>query len=169
MRKTNSTDNRTSSKKDRLIGIDLGGTKILSGLFDESFECLGRAKLKTKGYRGPKAVMERILRCVNELLEATETPLARVKAVGLGAPGAVDPVTGTVLFAPNLPNWKKIPLGQELEDSLQVPVRIENDGNACALGVHAVEFGGSPKTLIGIFIGTGIGSGIIIDGKLYSG
>jgi glucokinase len=169
MPKQNPAAPRTNLKRDSFIGIDLGGTKILAGMFDQRIECIGRAKLKTKGYRGPKAVIERILRCVDELVQATEIPLTRVKALGLGAPGAVDPATGTVLFAPNLPNWKKIPLGQELEDKLQIPVRIENDGNVCALGVHALEFGGTPRNLIGIFIGTGIGAGIIIEGKLYSG
>lgn len=156
-------------KRDCYIGVDLGGTKILAGLFNQGLSCIGRAKMKTKAYRGPKAVIERILACVGVLMQEQETPISRIKAIGLGAPGAVDPESGTVLFAPNLPDWKKISLGPALEDKLQVPVRIENDGHICVLGVHRVEFASRPRFLIGIFIGTGIGAGMIIDGKLYTG
>jgi len=91
-----------------------------------------------------------------------------VRAVGIGAPGVVDNETGRVVFAPNL-DWKDVPLKKELEKRLEVPVFVENDCNLATLGVHAHELRGKPRHLIGVFLGTGIGGGLVINGELYGG
>lgn len=156
------------SNKDYLVGVDLGGTKILAGVFDHKLNCLGTAKLSTKAKRGPDAVIERVARCIKDAIDECDLQTKQVIGVGVGAPGASDPVAGRVIFAPNL-YWKDIPLKKELEKLLGVPVFIENDCNIQALGVHAKEFKCKPRHLVGIFIGTGIGAGLILDGKLYSG
>jgi glucokinase len=81
----------------------------------------------------------------------------------------VDTETGKVIFAPNLPGWKDVPLKKELEKILDVPVFLGNDCNVCTLGVFDQEFKAKPKHLVGIFIGTGIGGGLVVNGDLYCG
>ncbi len=155
--------------KEYVVGVDLGGTKILAGVFDHSMDCVGTAKLSTKSERGVDKVVERIARCAQDAIDEADLTLKQVAGVGVGAPGSVDFDSGTVIFAPNLEGWKEIPLKKELEKILGVPVFIENDCNVCALGVYVAELKSKPKSMVGVFIGTGIGGGLIIDGKLYSG
>src|SRR5262245_59901428 len=123
-------------KAEYLIGVDLGGTKILSGIFKNSPENIGTAKLSTKSSRGVKAVIERIDRCVRDAVDDADLTLKQIAGVGIGAPGAVNFEEGTVIFAPNMEGWKDIPLKKELEKLLDVPVFVENDCNIAALGVY---------------------------------
>ncbi len=158
-----------SSKAEYLVGVDLGGTKILAGVFNSQLKCLGKVKTSTKALRGPDAVLERIARCVEDAVDECDLSLEQVRGIGIGAPGAVDSPAGKVIFAPNLQGWTDVPLKKQLEKELKVPVFVENDGNICTLGVQTVELDGKPKHLVGVFIGTGIGAGLILEGKLYSG
>src|SRR6266403_3783127 len=158
-----------ASKDNYVVGIDLGGTKILAGLFDGSLECIGTAKVSTKAQRGMETVISRIERCVRDAVDEADLGIKQVAGIGIGAPGAVDFATGTVLFAPNLEGWKDVPLKKELEKQMDVPVFVENDGNIAILGVHVAELKAKPRNVIGIFVGTGIGGGLIINGELYSG
>ena len=158
-----------STKAEYVVGVDLGGTKILSGVFDHSLECIGTSKLSTKSQRGVDQVVERIARCAQDAVDEADLTFKQVAGVGIGAPGAVDFGSGTVIFAPNLEGWKEIPLKKELEKVLGVPVFVENDCNISALGVYAVELKSKPRSMVGIFVGTGIGGGLIIDGEPYSG
>jgi glucokinase len=158
----------TANKSDLFVGVDLGGTKILAGVFDPDLNCLGRAKISTKPDRGPNEVTERIARCVRDAVDECDRDIKQVKAVGIGAPGTIDTVAGRVLFAPNL-NWEDVPLKKNLEKQLSLPVFVENDANAAMLGVYETELDSKPRHVIGIFLGTGIGGGIILDGKLFSG
>jgi glucokinase len=157
-----------SSKAEYLVGVDLGGTKILAGVFTSSLKCVGRSKMSTKAERGPEAVIERIAHCVQDAVDECDFDLKQVRGVGIGAPGSVDPDNGKVMFAGNL-GWKDISLKKELEKQLDLPVFLGNDCNICALGVHEVELEGEPRNMVGIFLGTGIGGGLIIEGKMYHG
>jgi len=157
-----------TAKPDLFVGVDLGGTKILAGVFNSQLKLLQSAKLSTKSSRGFDAIVDRVARCVRDAVDEADMNLKQVRAIGIGAPGAVDPETGEVIFAPNL-QWKEAPLKKELEKQLEIPVFVENDGNACALGVHELELKGRSRSLLGIFLGTGVGGGIIIDGKVYRG
>ena len=159
----------TTGKDSYFIGVDLGGTKILSGVFKHSLECIGTAKASTKAQRGVEAVIERIARCVQDAVDEADLSLKQVAGVGIGAPGAVNFAEGRVIFAPNLEGWKDVPLKKDLEKLLGVPVFVENDCNISALGVHVTDLKAKPKHLIGIFIGTGLGGGLIINGELYGG
>ena len=157
-----------NDKKDCVIGVDFGGTKILAGVFDAKFECIGRARVSTKADRGTDEVIGRIARCVREAVEECDLDLKQIKTIGIGAPGAVDSQSGKVIFAPNL-GWNDVPLKKELEKLLERPVLLENDCNVCTLGVYEVELKAKPRDVVGIFLGTGIGGGLILEGKLYSG
>lgn len=157
-----------SKSAELYVGVDLGGTKILAGVFTSQLKLLQTAKLSTKSDRGFDAVLDRIDRCVRDAVDEADMSLKQVRAVGIGAPGAVNPENGEVIFAPNL-EWRDAPLKKELEKRLDIPVFVENDCNACTLGVHEIELKGKPRNLLGIFLGTGIGGGLILDGKLYRG
>ena len=157
-----------SSKAEYLVGVDLGGTKILSGIFSSSLKCIGRSKMSTKPERGPEVVIERIAHCIQDAVDECDLDLKQVRGIGIGAPGSVDPDNGKVMFAGNL-GWKDVSLKKELEKQLDLPVFLGNDCNICTLGVHEVELDGKPRNMMGIFLGTGIGGGLIIEGKLYHG
>lgn len=156
------------SKQDLLVGVDLGGTKILAGVFTPQLKLLQTAKLSTKAGRGFDAVIERIARCVRDAVDESDMSMKQIRGIGIGAPATIDQEKGEVIFAPNL-GWKDAPLKKELEKALDVPVFIENDCNICTLGVHEIELQGKPRSMVGIFLGTGVGGGLVIDGKLYSG
>jgi glucokinase len=158
----------TNDKSDFLVGVDLGGTKIYAGVYDSRLTLVGSAKLSTKPQRGPEAVIERINRCVRDAVDECDLALKQVKAVGLGAPGAVDAESGRVLFAPNLA-WENVPLQKELQKRLDLQVFVGNDCQVSMLGVHLHELKGKPRHAVGLFIGTGIGGGLILNGELYSG
>lgn len=156
------------AKSDLFVGVDLGGTKILAGVFSPQLKLLQTAKLSTKSSRGFASVVDRVARCVRDAVDEADMNLKQVRAIGIGAPGAIEPETGEVIFAPNL-QWKGAPLKKELEKLLEIPVFVENDCNACTLGVQEVELKGRTRNLLGIFLGTGIGGGLIIDGRVYRG
>jgi glucokinase len=126
------------------------------------------AKLSTKALRGPDAVIARLARCVQYAVDEADTELKKVRAVGVGAPGKVDHESGAVLVAPNL-GWKDVPLRRELEKALGRPVSVANDCGAAMLGVYVAELDAKPGDAAGIFIGTGIGGGIVLNGEPYSG
>ena len=155
--------------KEYFVGVDLGGTKILAGVFNAKLELKGTTKLSTKADRGVEAVIERVARCVKEAVDECDLELSQIRGIGIGAPGAVDSEAGRVIFAPNLPGWKDVPLKKNLEKLLNVPVFLGNDCNVCTLGVFDQEYKAKPRDLIGIFIGTGIGGGLILNGDLYHG
>jgi len=159
----------SSNKAEYIVGVDLGGTKVLAGVFKNSLECIGTAKVSTKAQRGVDKVIERIARCVQDAIDEADLSMKQIGGIGIGAPGAVDFGAGTVIFAPNLEGWKDVPLKKELEKQLGVPVFVENDANIAVLGVHVAELKAKPKHVVGIFVGTGIGGGLILNGELFSG
>ena len=158
----------SKSKRDLFVGIDLGGTKILAGVFDEDLKIISRAKKSTKAKQGVEGVIDRIAACANEAVEEAKLEWEEISGIGIGAPSPIDTKTGVVLSAPNL-GWTNIPLKEELEKRLKVPVAVENDCNLCTLGVQQCELGGKPKNVMGIFVGTGIGGGLILNGELFEG
>ena len=157
-----------SSKSEYIVGVDFGGTKILAAVFDSSLECIGKSKNSTKAQRGKDVVIERLARTIEDAVDECDLKMEQVKAIGIGAPGAVNSEEGKVLFAPNL-GWEDVPLQKELEKKLKVPVFLENDANVCTLGVYEAELKCKPRNVVGVFIGTGIGGGIILEGKLFTG
>ncbi len=158
----------SSPKADYVVGVDLGGTKILSGVFRPSLESVGMAKLSTKPQRGAGAVIERIARCIRDAVDEADLDLKQICGVGIGAPGAVDGEDGKVIFAPNL-DWRDVPLKKTLEKEIGIPVFVGNDCAVAMQGVYVAELKSKPPNVIGIFIGTGIGGGVIIHGKPYHG
>ena len=158
----------SNQKSEYIVGVDFGGTKVLTGIFTPGLKCIGKTKISTKAQRGTDAVIERIARCVLDAVDECDLKMDQVRGIGIGAPGAVDTENGRVIFAPNL-GWEDVPLKKALEKLLDRPVFLENDCNICSLGVYETELDPKPRHMLGVFIGTGIGGGLILDGKPYSG
>ena len=148
------------------LGIDVGGTKILAGLFDRSINLLAKWKIKTKADRGGDVVIDRIARAARELVEDQGLRMADIRAIGLGVPGVV--IKGRVYNAYNL-HWNEVAIQSILRRRLRVPVFVDNDCNLFTLGIHRVELKGKPDTMAGVFLGTGFGGGLIINGQLFRG
>lgn len=150
------------------IGVDLGGTKILAGIFDDAFRLLARAKQLTEPGDGAEAVFGRIQEAVEELLRETGIDRATVRALGLGIPGQVDPRIGKVRYAPNL-DWKDLELSKVIPAEWKWQVFIENDVRLGTYGEFRHGAASGARNVLGVFVGTGVGGGIIINGELYSG
>lgn len=153
-----------------VVGVDLGGTKVLAGVVNPEGEILATAKRATKAEAGVDTVVERIVKTVRNAVSEAGLELADIEAICSAAPGPLDPETGTVRNAPNLPGWSSVPFARLLSEGLDDrPVFIENDANLGALGEYMLGAGQGYRNLVGIFVGTGIGGGIILDGKLWQG
>lgn len=152
-----------------VVGMDLGGTKILAAVVDADSRILSEAKLRTKADGGPDVVIERMAQTARQAARHAGIEWAAVAGVGVGAPGPMDPESGVVYNPPNLPGWDEIALGPRLSKALGVPVCLENDVNLGTLGEHALGAGQRTRDMVGIFVGTGVGGGLILDGQLRSG
>ena len=151
-----------------VLGIDLGGTKIYSAVVDQKGTILATARKKTKAKNGFKATIQRMVDCANLAVENSEIGWENIIAIGVGSPGPLDLKNGKIIETPNL-KWKDAPLKEELEKALKKPVKIDNDGNVGILGEFAYGAGQGAQHMVGLFIGTGIGGGVIIDGNLLHG
>ena len=151
------------------IGIDLGGTNIAVGIVDESFKIVKKGSTPTLVNRDPELIIADMGKLCIELLAETGIGLEEVVCAGIAAPGSVNPRTGIIEYANNLP-FLRFPIADTLRKYLPVrKVYLENDANAAALG-EAVGGAAKGKRLsVMITLGTGVGGGVIIDGKIYSG
>ncbi len=151
-------------------GIDLGGTKVQAVVVDQDSKVVGEARQPTPTSGGPPAVVSQMADTMNQAAEAAGLATARLDGVGVGSPGAVDAEAGTVDEARNLPDWEDpFPMAAALTELLGCPVYLGND---VSVGVRAeYELGAAKdaKSLLGVFWGTGVGGGIILDGKTWVG
>lgn len=153
-----------------VVGVDLGGTKVLAGVVDRDYKVLATAKRPTKGETGVEAVVERIAKTVRDAVREAGMEFADIAGVCSAAPGALNPEEGVVRFAPNIEGWEEIPFAKLLSEQLSgVPVFIENDGNLGALGELTLGAAQGVKNMIGMFVGTGIGGGMVLNGEIWRG
>ncbi len=146
-------------------GIDLGGTNIKCGIVDEEGNIIVQESVPTHSEKGFSYVTETMSGLVIKLARETKID---VRAVGVGSPGMIDGERGVVVYSNNL-GWKKVPLVAELKDRLRLPVRITNDANAAAYGEYTCGAGKKYQSIVLLTLGTGVGSGIVLDGKLFEG
>lgn len=150
------------------IGIDLGGTNIATGVINEKMEIVGFGKLKTNAPRNADLIFDDIASTVHTACEDAGISLNEVKCIGMGTPGTVNQSTGMIEFSNNL-DFKNINARKMLEERLQKVSYIENDANCAALGEALAGVGKDVCNFVAITLGTGVGSGIVLDGKIYSG
>ncbi|MCR5370011.1 MAG: ROK family protein [Clostridium sp.] len=151
------------------ICLDIGGTKVLGVIFDEERNIVYKLKKKTKaGGDTQENVEEVICGVVEEMLQKADIKKKDVKAIAAGAPGVIDSEHGVVLFSPNLP-WRDYDIKTPLEKKFGVPFYIGNDVNVGVLGEYKYGAARGYKNVVGFFPGTGMGGGLILDGKLFVG
>ncbi|HET8646580.1 MAG TPA: ROK family protein, partial [Vicinamibacteria bacterium] len=152
-----------------IAAIDVGPTQTRLAVADLRGEVLASDVVATPSGVSPEALLTRLAEALRAVMVGAHLPLARLVAVGAGAPGAVAWTTGVVTFAPNLGGWSQVPMRQVLERELDVPVIVENDVNLAILGERWRGAARGHETCAYITVGTGIGAGIIVDGVLHRG
>lgn len=150
------------------IGLDIGGTKcaISSGVSrDGKIDILSREEFPTAGLSWQQ-VLDEFAKRIEKLLDSRHTTLS---SIGISCGGPLDSRRGVIMSPPNLPGWDDVPVVRFFEDRFHVPTAVQNDANACALAEYLYGSGRGVKNLVFMTFGTGLGAGIVIDGKLYSG
>jgi glucokinase len=153
----------------RTVGIDIGGTAIKIALVWNDGRVVRAERVPTLAADGPQAAAERIIACVDALLRAEATSPAELRAVGVDSAGIVDGARNVVLDAPNLRSWEGFPLAARVGAHFGLPAFLENDVNAMAYGEWRCGAGRGTRHLVCLTLGTGVGGGLVLDGKLYRG
>lgn len=149
------------------IGVDLGGTNLRAAAIDRDGNILERVAHRADFGRGPNCVVNHVVNCINRL--RSRVGEASLQGVGIGVPGFIDIEAGIVVGAANLPGFDQFPVRDQIQECLGIPITLENDANAAALGEMWMGAGKDVKDLILLTLGTGIGGGIIVDGKVLHG
>ncbi len=151
-------------------GIDLGGTTIKGALVNEEGKILRAKSIPTGGERPHREVVTDMARVVAELAAEEGITLDQIESVGVGSPGAIDPVGGRILFAGNFADFRNVPMVAIMQETLPgMRIYLENDANVAALGEAKFGAGRGSKNVVMLTLGTGLGGGVIIDGKIFSG
>lgn len=149
--------------------LDIGGTKVLGAVFNSKKEIVYRLKKKTKsGGDSSENIEQLIITVVQELISASGIKKGSLNAISAGAPGVINQATGVVLFSPNLP-WRNYNIRKPIEKEFGCPFYIGNDVNVGVLGEYKYGAAKGYKNIVGFFVGTGMGGGLILNGELYTG
>lgn len=152
-----------------LIGIDVGGMSIKGGITTLSGEILYKATVPTRsGYTQEHPITEDIVTLIEQLLEQSGKPLSEFYGIGIGIPGAIDSKNGVIRYSNNIP-MQNVPVVEQLHEHFNLPVHINNDANCAALGEYVYGAGRGYCDVLFVTLGTGVGSGILIGGKLFEG
>jgi glucokinase len=153
------------NNKGLILGVDIGGTKVAVGLVDRAGKIISQSRKPMSANGTPEAALQ----AVTGAIDAHASEFGGFQSIGICAPGPLDPKTGIVLNPPNLPAWRDFPLAEKIRNIYHLPVKVDNDANAAAL---AETRWGAARGYHYVFyatIGTGIGSGIVLDGRIYHG
>lgn len=150
------------------LGIDLGGTFIKGGIVDDQGNIVLRDKVPTQSEKGADGVVANIVALCKTLMDRANISASDLVGVGIGVPGMIDSENGVVIYSNNL-NWSDFSISNKVSEALGLPVRIANDANVAALGETKFGCGKEYNSSVMITLGTGVGSGIVIDGKLFEG
>lgn len=151
------------------IGVDIGGTKVAAGLVNHKGEISRQTKVPMANHGTAAEGLKSVLDAVDAVLDGDSGLKKSVRGIGICSPGPINPHTGVVVNPPNLPCWRNFPLAQEISSIYGVPVRVDNDANAAALAESLWGAGRGYRNVFFTIIGTGVGTGILIDGNIYYG
>src|SRR5574344_515034 len=151
------------------IGIDVGGTNVKIALVDDKGKIIYSNKVPTYAEMGYEYTINNIKQAITELLKETQKKSEDIQGIGFGFPGQIDYQNGIIRLAPNLPGWVDVPIAKMIEDEFKIPTRVDNDVRCATLGELNYGAGKGCENLICITVGTGIGSGLIINSKLVRG
>jgi len=151
------------------VGIDLGGTNIKGGVLTEDKEVLCRVSISTEASGGPDHVIKLMAGLVERVIKEAKVNRKEVAAVGVGAPGSMSHTLGIIIKPPNLPGWLNVPLRDRIKELTGLPTTLENDANAAAWGEFWAGAGRGTTHMVMFTLGTGVGGGIITDGRLLRG
>jgi len=157
------------SDKEYIVGVDLGGTKLSTVLINKVGEVLVRENVPTEAYKGPDAVIQKIKDTIHTVMDKAGVSLGELEGIGVGSPGPLDAERGVIRFTSNLPGWVDVPLKDRIQEEFPVPIKVDNDANAAAVGEGIFGAGKGIKNFVYITVSTGIGGGAFIDGKLFHG
>ena len=152
-----------------VLSIDLGGTKIIAAIISDKGQVMAKEYYPTLANEGSQPVISRILSAIDNLLSQSNMDSSQLDSISIAAAGAINFEAGLVTASPNLPGWNDVPLRDIVNERYRVNTCLINDASAAALGEHHFGVGKGVNNLVLLTVGTGIGGGIIINGKLYSG
>lgn len=150
------------------VGIDIGGTNISTGVVDENYNIVGRGKIKTGIGRSYEEILVDIIETVRLSLADANVDIEEIRSIGIGCPGTCNTETGIVEYSNNL-RWNNVPLVADIEKAFGKKTYFDNDANVAAYGEYLAGAAKGAKNAIVITLGTGVGAGIIINGKIFSG
>jgi glucokinase len=150
------------------IGIDIGGTKIIAGIVDEKGSVIHSKRIPTEIAKGYEGIRDDIVILIEDIIQGAGVQKENIEQIGIATAGQIEKESKKILFSPNL-GWHNVALRDDLEEATGLRTHIENDVNAATYGEWRFGLKGVPKDVLGVFIGTGIGGGLIFDGKLYRG
>ena len=151
------------------IGVDLGGTNIAVGVIDENYNIIGRGKAKTACPRPAEEIFEDMCKCVKAAVLDAGISISDVESIGIGTPGTVDKAKGMISYANNL-DFNNVPAVELMKREFpEITIRLENDANCAALGEALAGSGKGKSSFVAVTLGTGVGGGIVLDGKLLTG
>lgn len=151
------------------IGIDVGGTNVKIALVDKSGKIIYSNSVPTYAKMGYEYTVNNIKQAIKDLMKETNTTSKDIDGIGFDFPGQVDYKTGVVKLAPNIPGWVNVPIAQMIEEEFHIPTRIDNDVRCAALGEMKFGAGQGCENFVCITVGTGIGSGLVVNGQLVRG
>lgn len=150
------------------LGIDLGGTNIVAGVVDENYKIVATSTTKTNIPRPARAIVDDMIKVAKEAVTAANLTPADIEWLGVGCPGSVEKETGLIVYSNNL-EFHNVPMGEWLNEAFSCPVYLENDANAAAFGEYLAGSAAEANIFVMITLGTGVGGGVVIDDKIFTG
>jgi glucokinase len=157
------------SERNLALGVDIGGTKVAAGLVDESGNILFQTRVAMQARESAEAGFTAVQSAIDSVFAAQPSAQPHLKGIGICAPGPLDPLTGVILNPPNVPCWRNFPLADEVRRVFGISARVDNDGNAAALAEAIWGAGVGYRNVFYATLGTGIGAGVVFDGRIYHG
>jgi len=155
--------------KNKVIGVDIGGTNIKIGILTKQGKIIQKTSIPTNPKEGPEKIIKRVCSRIKDLCNERKIKISDIIRIGIGCPGPLDSKRGIIIKTPNLPGWENFHLKKRIESGLKIPAIVNNDANSATYGEYWLGAGKGYSTIVCFTLGTGIGGGIILNGKLFKG